>query len=1011
MSPRPRLRRGVPALLLLPLAVSLGGPAPSPAAPPPIVVTPAAAARIRFAAREIRRYVYLRTGELLTITAADAAPAGGAIVLANAGDRLAVAESGFSAVPPPDPGAYVLRSTELAGSRQVWIVGADDLGTLYGAYRFAETLGVRFYLHGDVVPEERVPFLLPRIDEVGRPLFALRGVQPFHDFAEGPDWWNADDYRAVLGQLAKLRMNFLGLHTYPEGDVGPEPGVWIGLRGDYDAAGRVTRSYPASWHTTGRGGHDWWGYAPMPTSDFTGGAADLFDRDDFGADVMQGPPIQRQTEPDSNAVFNRTGDLWRKVFTEARRLGVKTCIGTETPLTIPKAVADRLRAAGRNPDDPAVREAVYAAMFERITRTARPDYYWLWTPENWTWEGNDPRQFAATAADIRAALGALEQLGRPFTLATCGWVLGPQNDRAALDGLLPPDSPMSCINQSVGHQPVERQFANIRGRPKWAIPWFENDGELIQPQLWAGRMRFDAADALRLGCTGLIGIHWRTKIIAPNVAALADAAWDQSWVPASFDPAPIPPQTTSGAVGGHPVAAPPLPDSGPDGFIYETVREGMSRYDLQVPSGTFAITMRFRDPSNAAPGQRVFTVTLDDRVVADHLDLAVVAGAGRTHNVAVRDHHVANGRMRIGFDAVAGQPCIAAIEIAGTTDVGQASYLRRINCGGPARDGYEADMLSGFPRPDESRAMAVEAFYRDFGVAQFGPEAGPRLGAIFARLDGKLPQTVEWLDGPGGITRHPEDWSALAPQYAFVDEFAALRPEVRGVANLERFDYWLHQFQFYRELAHIGCRAGAFDREMRAIAAETDPDRRQARVRDEALPARLQLAREWSALLGLAIAGTDTTADLGILANLEQHNRLHLRFLTKHDAELERLLGGPLPAEAKPSSAYAGPPRIIVPTVRTAAAAGEGVTVKVILVGGETPADPAIYWRPLGSGAFAKIPLHNVARRVYRGELPALGESTAAIEYYVQADFGSSSLLRWPASAPALNQTVVWSDD
>ena len=39
----------------------------------------------------------------------------------------------------------------------------------------------------------------------------------------------------------------------------------------------------------------------------------------------------------------------------------------------------------------------------------------------------------------------------------------------------------------------------------------------------------DAADARRYGCDGLMGIHWRTINLAPNVAALAQAAWTQGW--------------------------------------------------------------------------------------------------------------------------------------------------------------------------------------------------------------------------------------------------------------------------------------------------------------------------------------------------------------------------------------------------------------------------------------------------------------------------------------------------
>ena len=123
------------------------------------------------------------------------------------------------------------------------------------------------------------------------------------------------------------------------------------------------------------------------------------------------------------------------------------------------------------------------------------------------------RQAGSTCGYERrqAALDALNAMGKPFTLATSGWVLGPQNDRAALDKFLPKDSPMSTINRQVGHAPDEPGFANVSGRPKWVIPWLENDPNLTAPQPWAGRMRYDAADARRLGCTGLLGIHWRTQ--------------------------------------------------------------------------------------------------------------------------------------------------------------------------------------------------------------------------------------------------------------------------------------------------------------------------------------------------------------------------------------------------------------------------------------------------------------------------------------------------------------------
>ena len=73
------------------------------------------------------------------------------------------------------------------------------------------------------------------------------------------------------------------------------------------------------------------------------------------------------------------GDLLGDAFGFARRLGVKTCIGTESPLTIPTPVKERLQAAGKNPADPAVLQGVYEGMFQRIAKTHPLDYYWLWT--------------------------------------------------------------------------------------------------------------------------------------------------------------------------------------------------------------------------------------------------------------------------------------------------------------------------------------------------------------------------------------------------------------------------------------------------------------------------------------------------------------------------------------------------------------------------------------------------------------------------------------------------------
>ncbi len=482
------------------------------------------------AAQEVQRYIYLRTRQLLPIV--ENLPQQGDAILFNRNDTLGEQQ-------------YRLKTTVLKeeapghdGNRRrklLYIEGGSDVAVLYGTYHLAEQFGVRFYLHGDVIPDEKVNFSLPELNETARPLFSIRGIQPFHDFTEGPDWWTADDYKAYCSQLAKMRMNFMGLHCYPDAVFGPEPTVWIGLSEDVNPDGTVRFSYPSSWASTrswastsgARGG-----YASTKTSDFAAGAALLFAGDDFGSPVTDGyRPFPKSVE-DCNVVFNRAGRFFNDVFTHGRALGIKFCMGTETPLTIPKTVQARLREKGLDSKSPEVVRKLYEGMFRRIALAHPLDYYWLWTTEGWTWKGTKQSEVDTALIDIKLAQEGLKKAGNPFSFATCGWVLGPSNDRSLFDKILPKHVAVSCINRVVGSEYVEPSFQDIEGRPKWVIPWLEDDAAMIIPQLWAGRMRRDAADAHAYGCTGLLGIHWRTKILGPNVSALAQAGWDQNpWNP------------------------------------------------------------------------------------------------------------------------------------------------------------------------------------------------------------------------------------------------------------------------------------------------------------------------------------------------------------------------------------------------------------------------------------------------------------------------------------------------
>ena len=95
---------------------------------------------------------------------------------------------------------------------------------------------------------------------------------------------------------------------------------------------------------------------------------------------------------------------------------------------------------------------------------------------------------------------------------------------------------------------------------------------------------------------------------------------------------------------------------------------------------------------------------------------------------------------------------------------------------------------------------------------------------------------------------------------------------------------------------------------------------------------------------------------------------------------------------------------MIVPTVRTEAAAGEALKIKVIVLDNKPAKSAALYWRPLGKGPFQRIEVKHLARAVYQATLPP---ATEDFEYYIQAQTEDGKDLAWPATAPRLNQTVV----
>ena len=174
------------------------------------------------------------------------------------------------------------------------IVGGGPLGVLYGAYKFAElALGVHYSIGGDLtrhISWQTYATGSKELHRSSRTLFApaltVRGINPFHDFNEGPDLWSAGNYKAYSAQMAKMRFNQIALHGYNQYNTQThsdyragkvmyaEPSIWLGPSEDVDPHGKVLSSYangthPVTWKSTCIGGN---GLDAYPVGSFAAGA-------------------------------------------------------------------------------------------------------------------------------------------------------------------------------------------------------------------------------------------------------------------------------------------------------------------------------------------------------------------------------------------------------------------------------------------------------------------------------------------------------------------------------------------------------------------------------------------------------------------------------------------------------------------------------------------------------------------------------------------------------------------
>ena len=400
-------------------------------------------------------------------------------------------------------------------SRGAAIHAASEQALLYAVFDFLERQGMVFGIDGAMAPIQPPDGLhLPEhsLPWKASPRFAVRGLLPWPDFLNCISVYNDEDFKAYFADMLRMRLNMFGMHVYTENIPRPMAESYL----SFDFAGVGHRA--ALEDTT----MESWGYLPQRTSTFKMGAARFFDSDTFGADATR-------LGADTWDIAHRTTTILRKAFNFAGYLGIRTGIGFEpyqNPVEIVRALPpEALSYPGGFIESRTAHDLLERRLADLLERYPMVDYVWLWQDERANWESRK-KDVPLSITPFAQAHDFLKRHAPQKRLVLAGWG-GVTRNFESLHQRLPEDIIFSALSDSLGWDPVNEAFGKLGGRERWPIPWIEDDPSMWFPQFRASRFESDMKRAQDFGCQGILGIHWRHRIVDPTATYLARACWDR----------------------------------------------------------------------------------------------------------------------------------------------------------------------------------------------------------------------------------------------------------------------------------------------------------------------------------------------------------------------------------------------------------------------------------------------------------------------------------------------------
>src|SRR5271156_1476260 len=400
-----------------------------------------------------------------------------------------------------------------AAEQSIRLRASSELALLYAVFEFLERQGTVFGIDGTSTPIEMAEGLnLPKVGVpwTATPQFTTRGLVPWPDFLNCISVYNDEDYKAYFAAMMRMRFNMFGMHVYTQNP----PLAESYLSFDFAGSGNLAALEDSTMTS--------WGYLPQRTSTYKMGATEFFDGETFGADASR-------LAADNWERADRTTALLRKALEFAQGLGIKTGVGFE-PYINPAETVSALPPESKSFPGGLIESRIGKDLLERrladlLERYPMVDYVWLWQDEDSNWDSRK-KEVSLSVTPFVQAHEFLKKHAPTKRLVLGGWG-GVARHFENLHQRLPEDIIFSSLDDTLGWDPIGESFGKLGSRERWPIPWLEDDPSMWFPQFRASRFQTDIKRAEDFGCQGMLGIHWRHRIIDPTATYLARASWDR----------------------------------------------------------------------------------------------------------------------------------------------------------------------------------------------------------------------------------------------------------------------------------------------------------------------------------------------------------------------------------------------------------------------------------------------------------------------------------------------------